>query len=60
MDCTLNFLTYLKSWNKKTVCEHFPALQNLAAQIATALKQAENFQTNLQNQWGGSGAPTGR
>ena len=38
-------------WNKKTVCEHFPALQNLAAQIATALKQAENFQTNLQNQW---------
>jgi serine phosphatase RsbU (regulator of sigma subunit) len=40
-----------QSWNKKTIREHYPALQNLAAQIATALKQAENFQANLQHQW---------
>ena len=40
-----------QSWNKKTIREHYPALKNLAAQIATALKQAENFQANLQNQW---------
>ena len=40
-----------QSWNKKTVREHYPAIQNLAAQVATALKQAENYQVNLQNQW---------
>lgn len=38
-------------WNKKTITEHYPALQNLTAQIATALKQAEDMQANLQHQW---------
>ncbi len=40
-----------QSWNKKTIREHYPALQNLAAQVATVLKQAENFHANLQHQW---------
>jgi len=40
-----------QSWNKKTIREHYPALQNLAAQIASVLKQAEDFQANLHHQW---------
>ena len=40
-----------QSWNKKTIREHYPAMQNLAAQVATAIKQAEDFQANLQHRW---------
>lgn len=40
-----------QSWNKKTIREHYPALQKLAPQIASVLKQAENFNAKLQHQW---------
>ncbi len=45
----IELLTLPQAWDKKTILEHHPALQNLAAQIATALKQAENYQENMKH-----------
>ena len=39
-----------QKWDKKTLQEHFPALRNLAAQIAMALQQAENYHETLKHQ----------
>jgi serine phosphatase RsbU (regulator of sigma subunit) len=39
-----------QAWDRKTIREYYPALQNLAAQIGTALKQAENYQENMRHQ----------
>jgi serine phosphatase RsbU (regulator of sigma subunit) len=42
--------TLPQAWDRKTIQEHYPALQNLAAQIATALEQAENYRENMRHQ----------
>jgi serine phosphatase RsbU (regulator of sigma subunit) len=39
-----------QTWDKKTLREHLPVLQNLSAQIASALEQAKNLQDSLQHQ----------
>jgi serine phosphatase RsbU (regulator of sigma subunit) len=46
----IELLSLPQVWDKKTILEHNPALQNLAAQIAMALKQAENYQENMKHQ----------
>ncbi len=46
----VELLTLPQAWDRKTILEHHPALQNLAAQIASALKQAENYQENMKHQ----------
>lgn len=46
----IELLSLPQRWDRKTVQEHYPALQNLAAQIATALKQAEVYQETLTHQ----------
>lgn len=37
-------------WDRASLEEHFPALQNLAVQIATALQQADAFMETLKHQ----------
>lgn len=39
-----------QNWDRQTLAEHMPALQNLSAQIASALEQAKNYQESLQHQ----------
>lgn len=39
-----------ENWDNKTLLEHMPALQNLSAQIASALEQAKNYQESLEHQ----------
>ncbi len=46
----IELLSLPQSWDKKSIREHYPALQNLAAQIATALKQAETYKETLKHQ----------
>jgi len=46
----IELLSLPQNWNRKTIQEHTPALQNLTAQIATALKQAEVYQETLIHQ----------
>ncbi len=46
----IELLSLPQSWDRKTIQEHLPALQNLTAQIASTLKQAENYQETLQHQ----------
>ncbi len=46
----IELLSLPQSWDRKTIQEHTPAMQNLAAQISMALKQAENYQETLQHQ----------
>ncbi len=46
----VELLSMPQKWNKATLEEHYPALQNLAAQIATALKQADTYQETLIHQ----------
>jgi len=46
----IELLSMPQKWNKTMIQEHYPALQNLAAQIATALKQAETYQETLAHQ----------
>ncbi len=46
----IELLSLPQSWDQDAIREHTPAMQNLAAQIATALKQAETYQETLQHQ----------
>jgi serine phosphatase RsbU (regulator of sigma subunit) len=46
----IELLSLPQKWDQKTLQEHFPALQNLAAQIASALQQTENYQESLKHQ----------
>jgi serine phosphatase RsbU (regulator of sigma subunit) len=46
----IELLSLPQNWNRETLQEHYPALQNLAAQIATALKQADVYQETLRHQ----------
>lgn len=42
--------TLPQAWDRTSLLEHTPALQNLASQIATALQQAETYQSTLKHQ----------
>ena len=42
--------TLPQAWDRDSLHEHTPALQNLASQIATALQQADNYQETLKHQ----------
>ena len=42
--------TLPQTWDRGSLHEHVPALQNLAAQIATALQQADAYQETLKHQ----------
>jgi serine phosphatase RsbU (regulator of sigma subunit) len=42
--------TLPQAWDRASLLEHIPALQNLASQIATALQQAETYQETLKHQ----------
>ncbi|MDY6866975.1 MAG: hypothetical protein SVT56_03590, partial [Chloroflexota bacterium] len=46
----IELLSLPQNWNKAMLQEHYPALQNLAAQIASALKQADIYQETLIHQ----------
>lgn len=46
----IELLSFPQNWNKRTIQEHYPALQNLAAQIASALKQAEVYRETMAHQ----------
>lgn len=46
----IELLSLPQRWKKKTIREIFPAVQNLADQIAAALKQAEVYQETLNHQ----------
>ena len=46
----IELLSLPEIWDKKTIREHTPGLQNLAAQIATALQQAETYRETMKNQ----------
>ena len=46
----VELLSLPQKWEGATLEDHFPALQNLAAQIASALKQAENYLETLEHQ----------
>ena len=46
----VELLSFPQRWNRKTIREHTPALQNLAAQIASALRQAEVYQETMNHQ----------
>jgi len=39
-----------QSWDRAALAEHTPALRNLAAQIATALQQADAYQETLKHE----------
>ncbi len=39
-----------QGWDRTTLQQHTPALQNLASQIATTLQQADSFQETLKHQ----------
>jgi serine phosphatase RsbU (regulator of sigma subunit) len=39
-----------QAWDRMSLLEHAPALQNLASQIATALQQADTYQETLKHQ----------
>jgi hypothetical protein len=40
----IELLPLTRSWNKKTIREHYPALQNLAAQVATSIQNVRAFE----------------
>ncbi|MFW5713786.1 MAG: SpoIIE family protein phosphatase [Brevefilum sp.] len=42
--------TLPQAWDRASLEEHTPALQNLASQIATALQQADTYQETLKHQ----------
>ena len=46
----VELLSLPQKWDRKTLQEHYPVLQNLAAQVGTALQQAENYQETLKHQ----------
>jgi sigma-B regulation protein RsbU (phosphoserine phosphatase) len=46
----IELLSLPQSWKKKTIRELYPAVQNLADQIAAALKQAEVYQETMNHQ----------
>ena len=46
----VELLTLPQNWDKRSLQEQCPVLQNLAAQIATALQQAENYKETLKHQ----------
>ncbi len=46
----IELLALPERWDRQTLREHFPALHNLTAQIATALGQAQTLQDTLINE----------
>jgi len=46
----IELLSLPQSWDKVSLEEYYPALQTLAAQIATALQQAQTYRDTLRHQ----------
>lgn len=46
----VELLSLPERWDHQMLSEHFPAVQNLSAQIATALQQAQTYQDTLMHE----------